>query len=139
MKKVVVIGGYGNIGLGVTRQLLKEGYEVTVVTRHIESENPVPGTKRIQAYRKDRDSFKSVIKNEKCDYAIDFACYTLEDAQLDYEAFGDIKQILAVSSGAVYGPLYGCEIPIQEYMRKQPEWGYGMPEKVIQLPSFAPQ
>lgn len=132
MKKVVVIGGYGNIGLGVTRQLLEQGYEVTVITHHLEGENPVPGTKRIQADRKDMESFKNLIKNENCDFAIDFACYTLEDAQTDYEAFCHVKHMLVVSSGAVYGPLYGVEIPVREYMRRQPKWKYGIEKKEVE-------
>lgn len=132
MKKIAVIGGYGNIGLGVTRLLVEEGYDVTVVTLPMEGTNPVPGTKWIQADRKDSEGFKQALKGLKFDYAMDFACFTLEDAQLDYEIFREIDHILVVSTGAAYGPLLGCEIPIREYMRRQPVWGYGVTKKQME-------
>lgn len=129
MKRVAVIGGYGNIGLGVTRQLLEQGYEVTVITLPMEGENPVPGTRRIQVDRRDAEGFKRALKGEKFEYAMDFACFTREDAEQDHEIFRDVEHMVAVSTGAAYGPLYGCEIPIREYMRRQPVWGYGITKK----------
>lgn len=129
MKKVIVIGGFGNIGLGVTKKLLEEGYDVTVVTLPMEGENPVPGTTWIQADRKDSEGFRAAVSKEKYDYVIDFACFFLEDAKMDYELFRDAEHMIVVSSGAVYGALKGNEIPIREYMRRKPDWGYGITKK----------
>ncbi|MGI5946988.1 MAG: NAD-dependent epimerase/dehydratase family protein [Lachnospiraceae bacterium] len=132
MRKICVIGGFGNIGLGVTKELLNQGYEVTVVTLPMEGENPVPGTKWIQADRKDADGFKNALRTGSYEYVIDFACFTEEDAKMDYEVFTDVKHMVVVSSGASYGPLYGCEIPIREYMVQRPEWGYGVTKKAAE-------
>jgi len=132
MKKMCVIGGFGNIGLGVTRELLRKGYDVTVVTLPMAGENPVPGTKWLQIDRKDREAFKNALKDEKIEYVIDFACFTREDAVLDYETFRDVKHMVVVSSGASYGLLYGTEVPIREYMVQRPVWGYGVTKKAAE-------
>ncbi len=129
MKKVMIIGGFGNIGMGITRALLEEGHDVTVVTLPAEGPNPVPGTKWIQANRKDAEAFKAAVSQEKYDYVIDLACFFLSDAQMDYEVFRDAEHIVMSSSGAVYGPLLGNEIPIKEYTRRLPNWGYGITKK----------
>ena len=52
MKKVLVIGGYGNIGLGITKRMLQEGYDVTVVTAREREGNPEPDAKCITVNRK---------------------------------------------------------------------------------------
>lgn len=129
MKKICVIGGFGNLGLSVTKALLAQGDDVTVVTLPIPGENPVPGTNWIQINRKDHEGFKAAMKDGGYEYVIDFACFTVDDARLDYEAFPDIKHLVMVSSGASYGLLYGCEVPIREYMIQRPVWGYGVTKK----------
>lgn len=132
MRKIAVIGGFGNIGLGVTRELLAQGYDVTVVTLPMEGDNPVPGTKWIQADRKDEEGFRNALQGGGYEYVIDFACFTPEDARMDYELFPDVKHMVAVSTGAAYGALEGCEIPIREYMKRRPTWGYGVTKKAAE-------
>lgn len=132
MKKICVIGGFGNMGLGVTRELLNQGYDVTVVTLPMEGDNPMPEARWIQADRKDREGFKAALKDGHYEYAIDFACFTEQDAALDCELFSEASHVLAVSTGASYGPLYGCEIPIREYMTQRPQWGYGVTKKAME-------
>lgn len=132
MKKFCVIGGFGNIGLGVTKKLVALGHDVTVVTLPAQGENPVPGTRWIQIDRKDKEGFLSAVRPLGCEYVIDFACFTVEDAQLDYEAFPDVRHLVMVSSGASYGALWGCEVPIREYMVQRPVWGYGVTKKAAE-------
>lgn len=132
MKKTLVIGGFGNIGLGVTKALVNEGYDVTVTTLPMEGENPVPGTKWVQADRKDAEGFRSAVGGGY-EYVIDFACFTLDDAEQDYELFSaDVKHMIAVSTGASYGALLGREIPIRENMVQRPTWGYGVTKKAME-------
>lgn len=132
MKKFCIIGGFGNVGLGVTRELLRRGNEVTVVTLPMPGENPVPETKWVQIDRKDREGFKNALKDGGYEYVIDFACFTVDDAKLDYETFPDVKHILVISSGASYGPLYGHQQPIRESMIQQPNWIYGVTKKAAE-------
>lgn len=132
MGKVCVVGGFGNIGLGVTKELLGQGYDVTVVTLPMECENPIPESKWIQADRKDTEGFQNSLKGGGYEYVIDFACFTEEDAKVDYEVFQDVKHLIMVSTGASYGTLPGCEIPIREYMIQRPEWGYGVTKKAAE-------
>lgn len=132
MNKFCVIGGFGNIGLAVTKALLNAGHDVTVVTLPMAGENPVPGTRWIQIDRKDGEGFRNALKDGGYEYVIDFACFTAEDAELDYETFREVRHIVVVSSGASYGALYGCEIPIREYMVQRPVWGYGITKKAAE-------
>ncbi|MDO4332725.1 MAG: NAD-dependent epimerase/dehydratase family protein [Eubacteriales bacterium] len=131
MKKALVIGGYGNIGLGVTKKLLEEGYDVTVLTAKERKENPAPEAKCIVVDRKDDEAFRAAVKDEY-DYVIDFACMTKENARQDYEVFQSLKHMVAVSSGAAYGPLHGSEIPVRESMKLEPVWGYGKIKKEME-------
>lgn len=129
MKKACIIGGYGNIGLGVTREMAAAGYDVTVITRPSMAENPVPGTQWIQVDRRDGEAFVNAVKNGGYEYVVDFACFTAEDATLDYRAFPGVKHLIMVSSGASYGYLNACDIPIREYTLQKPVWGYGVTKK----------
>lgn len=131
MNKILLIGGYGNIGLGVTKALLNEGYDVTVATLPMQGDNPVPEAKWIQANREDEKAFASAVGKDY-DYVIDFACFTPEHARMDYELFRDVRHMLVVSTGAAYGPLPGREIPIREHMKRQPVWGYGVTKKAME-------
>ncbi len=129
MKKALVIGGFGNIGLGITKELVNNGYDVTVMSRSCAETNPVPEVNWIAADRLDVEGFKKAVKNGGYEYVIDLACHTKENAQEDYEAFPELKHLIVFSSGAAYGPLYGREIPIREDMKRQPNWIYGIWKK----------
>lgn len=132
MKKTLVIGGFGNLGLGITKALLKQGHDVTVVTLPMAGANPVPEAKWIQADRSDANGFKRALQGGGYEYVIDLACFTADDARMDYELFPDVQHIAVVSTGAAYGPLYGHEIPIREDMKRQPVWGYGITKKAME-------
>ena len=132
MKKMCVIGGFGNIGLDVTKALVKNGYDVTVVTLPMAGENPVPETHWLQLDRRDGQAFKDALAGGGYQYVIDFACFTQEDAVLDYETFRDVEHLVMVSSGASYGLLYSAEVPIREYMVQRPVWGYGITKKAAE-------
>jgi len=129
MKKFCVIGGFGNIGLGVTEELARLGHDVTVVTLPMEGENPVPGTRWIQVDRRDGEAFLRALQGGSCEYVIDFACFTADEAQLDYRAFPHVRHLVMVSSGASYGLLHSREVPIREDMVQRPVWGYGVTKK----------
>ena len=132
MDKVLIIGGYGNIGLAATRQFAAEGYDVTVVTTKDRKDNPVEGTKFIVANRKDDESYRKKIDGKIYDYVIDFASFTSADAKQDFEMFPNVRRMIALSSGACYGPLYGSEIPIRESMNRNPKWKYGVIKKEME-------
>lgn len=132
MKKFCIIGGFGNIGLGVTRELLRQGNDITVVTRPRSGENPLPGTRWIQINRRNQAGFKNALKDLGIEYVIDFACHSVEDAEMDYETFPNVKHLLMISSGASYGPLYGNMQPIRETMIQQPNWLYGVSKKAAE-------
>ena len=52
MNKALLIGGFGNIGLAVTKEFLKENFDVTVVTSQERTVNPVSGVRVIVANRR---------------------------------------------------------------------------------------
>ena len=132
MKKFCLIGGFGNIGVGVTKALLERGDEVTVVSRLRSGKKPVVGVEWLQVDRQDKENFLRAVKGKGYDYVIDFACFTRGDAQTDYEAFPNVRHIVIVSSVASYGELPGFEIPIREYMLQRPVWDYGINKKAAE-------
>lgn len=131
MKKVLIIGGYGNIGLSVTEELLKEGYDVTVLTANRREKNPAPDARSIAVDRRDPEAFRTSVKDEY-QYVIDLACMREEDAKQDYEVFRNVEHMIVTSSGAAYGALRGCELPIRESMKLRPVWKYGVVKKEME-------
>lgn len=132
MNKALLIGGFGNIGLAVTKEFLKENFDVTVVTSQERTVNPVSGVRVVVANRKDDEAFRKKIDGSSFDYVVDFASFTKEDAKQDYEMFSNVKRLIALSSGACYGPLYGSEVPILESMNRNPSWKYGVIKKEME-------
>lgn len=132
MRKALVIGGFGNIGYGVTKALLQDGYDVTVLGRNRPETISLPEVKMICVDRQNRGEFRTAVEKGGYEYVADLACYTAEDAGQDCEAFPQLKHLIVVSSGAVYGELKGREIPIREDMPCRPRWRYGILKKEME-------
>lgn len=132
MEKVLIIGGFGNIGLGITRKFVELGYDVTVMDRQQAEDGSLEGVEWIQCDRSDADSFGAAVKGKGFEYVVDMACFTKDQAAIVYENLPDIKRLIAVSSGAAYGALHGREVPIREDMIMKPKWQYGVIKKEME-------
>ena len=126
-KRVMVVGGSGNISTGIVNLLLEQGYHVSIFTRGL-SQLPVSkDVEMVQGDRNDKQSFIQTMRAGHYDYAIDMICMNPEAAQTDIEAFPEVERMVFTSSGASYGSLWGAEQPIRETFRSgNPKWSYGI-------------
>ena len=126
-KKVMVVGGSGNISTAVVDLLIKKGYEVSIFTRGQNFLKPHPEARLIKGDRKDRESYVKVMRSGNFDYAIDMIGFSREDAEDDYAAFPDVERLVFTSSGAGYGDLLAREMPIREdFSGGKATWAYGV-------------
>lgn len=132
MNKALVIGGFGNIGLGITKLLCQEGYEVTVLTVPEAGENPMPEVRWLQCERRDQEAMEKLMDGNDYEVVIDMACFLESDARQDVTLFPKMEHLVVSSTGAVYGPLHGREIPIREDMERRPDWSYGIAKKAME-------
>ena len=132
MRQALVIGGLGNIGYSVTKALLQCGYDVTILGRNRPAVIPFADVQMICADRQDREGFRTVLQGGGYEYVVDLACFTAKDAEQDCEIFPQLRHLIVISSGAVYGALAGREIPIREDMQCRPQWRYGIHKKEME-------
>ena len=125
MKRVVIVGGTGNISTSITRLLVEQGYDVTCFNRGVTHAEAIPsGVRILKGDRNDRPAFEAAMRREAFDYAIDMICYNGEDAQSDIRAFEGVKQLVYTSTACVYGVDYDC-LPVPEDHPLRPITDYG--------------
>lgn len=125
MKRVVVIGGTGNISTSITRLLIEKGYDVTCYNRGETHAEEIPAAAHIlKGDRRDRAAFEKTMQEQKFDYAIDMICYDAEDAQSDIRAFANVEQLVYTSTACVYGVDYDW-LPVTEDHPLRPITDYG--------------
>jgi nucleoside-diphosphate-sugar epimerase len=126
-KKVMVVGGTGNMSTGIVRLLVTRGYDVSIFCRGASLLPPHPDVRVIRGDRTDRQKFVETMRGGSYDYAIDMICWNAADAEDDVAAFPDVERLVFCSSGAAYGALPATEMPIREdYVSGSPVWAYGL-------------
>jgi nucleoside-diphosphate-sugar epimerase len=122
--KVLIIGGTGNIGSGITKLLLdRGGFDITLFNRG--NDDAWNGrTRLIVGDRGDRLRFEESIREAgPWDCVIDMICFGPEDAQSDIRAVGGrTKQFIFTSTVDAYTkdgpfpvPVDGERKPVQSY------------------------
>lgn len=125
--KVCIVGGNGNIGYSVVKQLLAFGHDVTCFNRGLTGNVP-EGAKWIKCDRYNREDFEKKIKREKFDAAFDMICYNREDALSTVRAFKGIGHVIICSSVATYGREFDYLPTAEEHPLKpwtDSEYGVG--------------
>jgi nucleoside-diphosphate-sugar epimerase len=126
-KKVMVVGGSGNISTAVAALLIEKGYDLSVFTRGQNFLRPHPEARLVKGDRRDRGNYIKTMRAGNYDYAIDMIGFTREDAEDDFSAFPGVERLIFTSSGAGYGDLPAREIPIREdFSAGHPVWTYGI-------------
>lgn len=125
-KKVMVIGGAGNMGIPTVERLAARGYEVSVYSL-VPYGGPSSGEVRsLVGNRDDRESFLAAMRQQRYDAVIDFACFTRQHAVDDREAFPEVERLVFCSTGAVYGGVPPEHLPVTEdYRPAALHWPYG--------------
>lgn len=109
---VLVIGGTRFVGYGLVWRLLLNGHQVTILTR---GRAPDPFGDRVERLVADRrgPEFAEMLHDRHFDAAVDFLCYTGEDAESAVEAL-DTGQYVMISTGSVYLVRLDCPVPSRE-------------------------
>ena len=132
-KKVMVVGGSGNISSAVVALLIEKGYELSIFTRGQNFIKPHPGARLVLGDRKDRENYVKTMRAVNYDYAIDMIGFNREDAEDDFAAFPGVERFVFTSSGAAYGDLLAREMPIREdFTGGRPVWDYGVNKRAAE-------
>lgn len=103
--KILVIGGSGHVSGAVTRECLRQGFEVTIVTR---GQRAVPaGVKALTADRRDADAMRRLFSGSSdfYDAVFDCICYEPEAMAVMLELFRTrTRQLMFVSTDFVFDP-----------------------------------
>lgn len=108
MKKLLVIGGTGNISYSVSKYAAMNGYDVTVFNRGSNRRLEKYGVQYIIGDYFDSEAFQSALAGQQFDIVANFLGFEAKRLKEDVDLFnGHIKQYIFISSVTVYQkPLY---------------------------------
>lgn len=103
MKKVLVFGGTRFFGKKVVEHFLGLGYDVTIATRGISTDDLGTRVERIIIDRSNKEHVGwETVKRTHWDIVFDNICYTWQDAQVSLSHLKDVGHYLLTSSMAIY-------------------------------------
>lgn len=101
--KILLIGGTGNISTSVTELCLKDGHEVWILTRGQREIHPHEQLHTICCDIHKPGELRRALQTQSFDAAVDFMCFTPEDAQRDFEVLQErIAHFIMISTCTVY-------------------------------------
>ena len=101
--KALFIGGTGNISSAVSRLAIREGWDLTLLTRGQSTRSPVPeGAQVVQADISKPDSVRAAIAGRHFDVVVNWIAFTPADIERDLELFRGCGQYIFVSSASAY-------------------------------------
>lgn len=133
--KVLIIGGTGNIGSGITRCLLKRGgFEITHCNRGTDAAFDGK-TRVIRGDRHDRAKFEASIRQAgPWDCVIDMICFGPEDARSDIAAFGGVtRQFIFTSTVDAYTKDGPYPVRVDAERKPIPSFAYGYNKALAEL------
>lgn len=130
MKKVLVIGGTGNIGRSLTEELVRQGYETVAMARKA-CDDPILGAEILLCDRKNTEEFQK-LSQKNFDIVYDLAAFSVDDLEADFRAFRECEQIIVASSAAVYGISSIQDMPVREDAPLKPARAYGVSKLQIE-------
>lgn len=99
--KALFIGGTGTISSAVSELAVKQGVELTLLTRS--GTGGPEGAEMLKGNIEDVDQIISLLRNRKFDVVADFVAFTPEQAARDIELFQDkTEQYIYISSASAY-------------------------------------
>ncbi len=102
--KALIIGGTGNIGTSLTRQLVAAGVDLTLFKAHVTLPEGVIGVRVVAGDRSNHDEIRrKTAELGHFDCVIDMICYEPADATCDIECFrGRTEQFIFCSTTDIY-------------------------------------
>lgn len=101
MKRVLIAGGSYFIGKEITNELVKNGYEVTLLNR---GNNKVNDVTQLVCDRNQKEEMEAVLEGKKFDFFVDVSGLNKLQAEIICNAIDttELKKTLFISSSAVY-------------------------------------
>lgn len=114
-KKILIIGGTGNMGYYLSQRLAESGCDLTLLNRGITKEDLPRAIHRLTVDRTNHRQMRRALLAKPFDVVVDFVLYRRDEAQTVIELFRDnIEHYIALSSGQVYLVRDGLERPFRE-------------------------
>lgn len=105
--RVLVIGGTGNVGIGVVAALVERNHDVVVFTRDQHPNMPPSEVRIIRGDRRNPKDFARKVRRESFDAVIDLMCFSAGDAASALKIFGDkVDHFIHCSTVMTYGPPF---------------------------------
>ena len=101
--KILILGGTRFFGVYTIRELLAQGYEVTIATRGRTKDEFGDRIERLIVERTDKESMAAALGGRHFDVVIDKLAYASEDVRIAMEVL-DCDRYIQMSSTAVYEP-----------------------------------
>lgn len=123
--KVLFIGGTGTISTAISKQLIKEGHELTLLNRGSRNDVLPEGAKAITVDVNDELAVERKISGLEFDVVADFIAFVPSQLERDYRLFKNrTKQFMFISSASAYQkPLSHYEIT-EGTPLSNPHWEY---------------
>ena len=123
--KVLFIGGTGNISGACSRQAVKNGIDLYLLTRGKSSQKIPNGINVLNADINNIDEVKSKLKNMHFDAVANFIAFKPAEVKRDYELFREITgQYLFISSASAYQKPPVHPFITESTPLKNPYWEY---------------
>jgi nucleoside-diphosphate-sugar epimerase len=107
------MGGSRFNGLALVHELVKYGYDVTILNRGASKAQVPHSVRRLYADRTNHEQLREVLGHEEFDVIQDISCYSIDDLRPMVEMFrGRTGHYIFASSTVIYGPTK--VLPIRE-------------------------
>ncbi len=122
--KALFIGGTGVISTSITRLLLRQGWEVTLINRGTRAAD-VPGAEILALDVNDESAVKKALVNRRFDVAADFIAFVPEQVKRDIRLFaGMVDQYIFISSASAYQKPLSSPVITEGTTLSNPYWEY---------------
>ncbi len=98
-RKILILGGTGTIGGAITRALLEQGEDVTLLLR--EGRIPPHNIPAVIADGNDEEALTAIQKTGRYDIVINLLIYTAAQAQMNLRVFSEVRQLIFISTVCV--------------------------------------
>lgn len=125
-KRLLIIGGNGIISWWVSSLAVTLGYDVSQVTRGLDSARPpIDGVTTLRGDADDPASIRAAIGNAEFDVVANFRAYRPEQVAADIEMFdGRTNQYLFISSASAYQKPIAALPIVESTPLRNPFWQY---------------
>ena len=123
--KCLLIGGTGQISMAVTKKLLLEGWDVTLLNRGNRLSELPAGAKILKADMGKEEEVAAVLEGRTFDCVCEFIAFTLEQVRRDVRLFtGKTKQYIFISTASAYHKPANGLVITEGTSLANPYWQY---------------